>query len=94
MTANTIAQFLQEHPEYRHRKFIPHIVEMLTEVPPEKQIEVKVAIRRLQEAIPNDEKGKKLEANWREERGMQSINELAESVKEFVINGQRVRVKN
>jgi len=95
MKASQIQSFLDLHPEMKHRRYIPQIVEALTGVEPEKQIEVKVAIRRLQEAIPNDSKGERLEREWRAEKGMQSIHELNEAVgyKTFVINGEIMRVK-
>lgn len=91
MTREYIQNFLKSHPEMKHRSQIPKIVEMLTGVPSDKQVAVKVAIRRLQEEIPNDEFGRKKEQEWRAERGMESIHELAEKV--FVINGQEMRVK-
>lgn len=93
MTAKEIQTYLDAHPEKKSRKFIPEIVQELTGVEPEKQIAVKVAIRRLQEAIPNDEKGRELEKEWRAERGMQSGVELAEEVRRFKIGNQFYTVK-
>lgn len=94
MTKTQISTFLKEHPEYRERKYIPLIVEMLTGVPKDKQIDVKVAIRRLQEQIPNDDFGRKAEVEWREERGMKSLTEYAEEAgkKVVMINGQKYAV--
>jgi len=80
MTDSEIQTYLAAHPEKRHRKYIPQIVQELTGVEPEKQIAVKVAIRRLQEEIPNDEKGEALEREWRADRGMASGAEIAERV--------------
>lgn len=94
ITGKQIKAYLKAHPEKKHRHCIPSIVEELTGVPPEKQVEVKVAIRRLQEEIPNDEFGQQKEKDWRKERGMQSGLEVVEEIrKEFVINGQKMRVK-
>lgn len=97
MTASEIQTYLEAHPEKKHRKFIPQIVEELTGVEPEKQIAVKVAIRRLQEAIPNDLKGATMEREWRAERGMESVREMCQEVvfgKKFVIvNGQQYVIK-
>jgi len=78
MKQTQIANYLKAHPEHRHRRYIPLIVEALTGVAPKDQIDVKVAIRRLQEQIPNDVRGRKMERDWRDERGMKSINEFAE----------------
>lgn len=68
---------------------------MLTGVSNEKQIEVKVALRRLQEEIENDSKGEEMEKDWRAERGMKSLTEFAEEAgkKIVMINGVRYAVK-
>jgi len=76
MKKQTLENFLKDNPQYNHRKYIPTIVEAITGISPEDQIQVKVAIRRLQELIPNDAKGKRLEAEWRDERGMKSQGEF------------------
>lgn len=97
MTAKEIQVFLQAHPELKYRKYIPKIVEMLTGVEPEKQIAVKVAIRRLQEEIPCDVKGAKMEREWREERGQVSVSEMSQEailgVKVVYVNGQKYIIK-
>ena len=41
------------------------------------------AHRTLQELIPNDEKGKKLEAQWRDEHGMKSQGEFVRDQKPY-----------
>lgn len=98
MTREQIQNYLDAHPEKKHRKYIPQIVQELTGVEPEKQIEVKVAIRRLQEAIPNDLKGAQMEREWREERGMESVSEMVEEavfgVRVINLNGQKYIVKS
>lgn len=76
MKKSIVEKFLDKHPQYKSRKYIPFIVEVITGITPEKQIEVKVAIRRLQELIPNDEKGKRLEQGWRDKHGMKSQGEF------------------
>lgn len=97
MKGDTIKDYLAKHPELKHRKYIPQIVEELTGVSPEKQIEVKVAIRRLQEEIPNDLKGAKMEREWRAERGMESVSEMAQEAvlgaKVVMLNGMKYIVK-
>lgn len=97
MKAEVIQKYLRDHPEKKHRKFIPQIVEELTGVSPKDQIAVKVAIRRLQEEIPNDVKGAKMEREWREERGQVSVSEMAQEailgVKVVMVNGQKFIVK-
>lgn len=94
MTREQIQAYLQAHPEKKHRRHIPEIVKELTGVDPDQQIAVKVAIRRLQEEIPNDEKGERLEREWRKERGMPSGVELAEEVlgRTILVNGVRMRI--
>lgn len=98
MTRDQIQKYLDAHPEKKHRKFIPQIVEELTGVEPEKQIAVKVAIRRLQEEIPNDLKGAEMEREWRAERGMESVSEMSEEavlgVKVVYVNGMKYIVKS
>lgn len=76
MQKSTVEEYLRKHPEMRKRRYIPQIVSELTDVEPEKVTEVKTAIRRLQELIPNDSKGAALERNWRAERGMESQAEI------------------
>lgn len=100
MTKEQIQTYLKNHPEKRKRSFIPEIVEELTGVEKEKQIAVKVAIRRLQEEIPNDTYGEVKEKAWRKERGMQSGLEIAEELvaekngyKTVKYNGQLMWVK-
>lgn len=98
MTRDQIQKYLADHPEKKHRKFIPQIVEELTGVPPEKQIAVKVAIRRLQEEIPNDLKGAEMEREWRAERGLESVSEIAQEAvlgaKVINLNGMEYIVKS
>ena len=94
MTAKEIQKYLDAHPEKKSRRFIPQIVQELTGVEPEKQIAVKVAIRRLQEAIPNDEFGERKEKEWRAERGMQSGVELAEEVGKIGQLGKLIKIGN
>jgi len=87
MSKDQIIKYLKEHPEKKHRRFIPEIVQELTGVTPAAQIAVKVAIRRLQEQIPNDSFGRKKENEWLDERGMKSQGE-------FVRDGVLYRVSN
>lgn len=93
-----VAQFLQEHPEMRDRKYLHQIVAILTGVPIEKQVEVKTVLRRAQEAIPNDLKGATLEREWREERGQESVSEMCQEavlgMKVISLNGQKYLVKS
>lgn len=92
MSKEQIQKYLAEHPEKRHRKYIPQIIEDLTGVAPEQQIQVKVALRRLQEAIPNDLFGKKKEEAWRDERGMKSQGEFVRQGNYITVNGQLMRI--
>lgn len=98
MEKSVIQKYLAAHPEKKHRKFIPQIVEELTGVEPEKQIAVKVAIRRLQEAIPNDLYGATKDREWREERGQVSVSEMAQEAvlgaKVINLNGMKYIVKS
>lgn len=92
MTRDQIKKYLAEHPEKRHRKYIPQIVEDLTGVAPDQQIAVKVALRRLQEAIPNDLFGKKKEEEWRDERGMKSQGEFVRQGDIIMVGGVPMRI--
>lgn len=94
MTAKEIQTYLDAHPEKKSRRFIPQIVQELTGVEPEKQIAVKVAIRRLQEAIPNDEFGTQKEKEWRAERGMQTALEIGEEVGQIGQLGKLIKIGN
>lgn len=97
MTRDQIQKYLDAHPEKKHRKYIPEIVQELTGVEPEKQIAVKVAIRRLQEAIPNDLKGATMDREWRAKRGLESVSEMCQEavlgVKVINLNGMKYVVK-
>lgn len=97
MKKTTLEAFLQENPELNSRKYIPFIVERLTGVKPADQIAVKVAIRRLQELIPNDKKGRMLEADWRDKHGMKSQGEFVGEVgalgKLVMVNGVPMLVR-
>ena len=92
MTREQIQKYLADHPEKKHRRYIPQIVEELTGVAPEQQIAVKVALRRLQEAIPNDLFGKKKEEEWRDERGMMSQGEFVREGNLIMVNGQLMKI--
>lgn len=78
MKEATVSEFLRTHPQYRKRQYIPLLVELLTGVSRKQQIEAKTTLRRLQELIPNDEKGKQMEKAWRFEKGQASMSELIE----------------
>lgn len=92
MTREQIQTYLREHPEKKHRRYIPQIVEELTGVAPDQQIAVKVALRRLQEAIPNDLFGKQKEEEWRDDRGMKSQGEFVRQGNFITVNGQLMRI--
>lgn len=92
MTREQIQTYLADHPEKKHRKYIPQIIEDLTGVAPEQQIAVKVALRRLQEVIPNDLFGKQKEEAWRDERGMKSQGEFVRQGNFITVNGKLMRI--
>lgn len=98
MTKDEIQKYLQAHPEKKHRKYIPQIVQELTGVEPDQQIAVKVAIRRLQEMIPNDLKGAEMEREWRAERGLETTSEMCQEavlgMKVVSLNGQKYLIKS
>lgn len=92
MTREQIQTYLADHPEKKHRRYIPQIVEELTGVAPDKQIAVKVALRRLQEEIPNDLFGKQKEEEWRDDRGMKSQSEFVRQGNLIMVNGQLMKI--
>ena len=92
MTREQIQKYLADHPEKKHRRYIPQIVEELTGVAPEQQIAVKVALRRLQEAIPNDLFGKQKEEEWRDDRGYKSQGEFVRGGNLIMVNGQLMKI--
>lgn len=60
------------------------------EVTPEMAQVIILSHRRLQDILPNDEKGKKLEAEFRDDMGMKSLVEYAEES----LGGRRIIERN
>lgn len=61
-----------------------------SEVTPEMAQVIILSHRRLQDILPNDEKGKKLEAEFRDDMGMKDIVSFAEEA----LNGRRIIERN
>lgn len=104
VTKKEVSRWLDLHPQYKKRSTMYLATLAFTHdklgtgpLDPWHPGHVEVAIhahRRMQEILPNDEKGETLEKAYRKDNGMQSGLEVVEEIrKEFVIGGQVMRVK-
>lgn len=92
-----VENFLMAYPQYAKRSLMyGAAVEFAkrklksTEISPEMAQVLILSHRRLQDILPNDEKGKKLEAEFRADMGMKSLVEFAEEQ----LGGRRVIERN
>lgn len=103
VTKQEVKKWLDLHPQYKKRSSLYLATLAFTEDKVGSgrwhpgHIEVAIhAHRRMQEIVPNDEIGEKLEKKWRKDNGMQSGVEIAEEVREGLVkvNNQWFRIKS
>lgn len=102
ITKKEVSRWLELHPQYKKRSLMYqatalYVRQVLGDIITSHHVEMAITVhRRLQDILPNDEKGMALEKEWRKDNGMQSGVEVAEEVlgyKTFKINGEVRRVK-
>lgn len=73
VTRESVVYFLDNSPEYCHRRYQYHVAAAMTGVTPEQAEAVSTILRRIRDILPNDKKGKELEKQWRIDNGKDSI---------------------
>lgn len=77
ITKQEVSEYLEKHPDLkaRSKKYLA-ISQMIGITPEQAQMAININ-RRIQDIIPNDEKGQRLEKEWRVNEGMATCFEVA-----------------